>query len=288
MSLREKVNRPIACIHIDCDGLFCINRNCFRDRKVAYDCIFFSSIPRVIRLLDKYQVKATFFVVAQDLENKHKLDLLIKVVNKGHRVASHSYSHVDLNNEGVNLKQEIIYSKDALERNLGVPVMGFRAPGYSINKSALTLLEDNGYQYDSSVFPKRSFSRKIDFNISKYPFRVGPNKKLIELPLPGSLPFLLPWHPSYSILLGKWYFDINFLTKGIKANPCVLLFHLIDFSDPLPNDLIFGMMDRILSGSLVTINRKIMLSEYIIKKTMKHFDIKLTETMVINLVSSTI
>jgi peptidoglycan/xylan/chitin deacetylase (PgdA/CDA1 family) len=283
MSPREKIKRPIALIHIDCDGLFCINDNCYRDREWAYDYIFFSAMPMVIRILDQCQVKATFFVVAQDLEDKNKLDLLMEVVNKGHRVASHSYSHADLGHDGVNLKQEIVDSKAALEKNLMVPVLGFRAPGYSINKQALILLEDNGYQYDSSVFPTKSFARKIDFNISKYPFRVGPNKKLIELPLPGSLPLLPPWHPSFAILLGRWYYDINFLTKGLKANPYVLLFHLIDFSEPLPNDLISGMKDRLMSGSVVSKNRKIRLSEYIIKKTMKHFDIKLTETMVMEL-----
>ena len=283
MFFREKLNRPIALIHIDCDGLFCINDNCYRDREVVYDYIFFSAMPKVLGILDQYRLKATFFVVAQDLEDKNKLDLLMEVVNKGHRVASHSYSHADLGHDGVDLKQEIVSSKAALEKNLMVPVLGFRAPGYSINKQALILLEDNGYQYDSSVFPTKSFARKIDFKISKSPFRVGPNKKLIELPLPGSLPLLPPWHPSYSILLGRWYFDINFLTKGLRANPYVLLFHLIDFSEPLPNDLISGMKDRLMSGSVVSKNRKIRLSEYIIKKTMKHFDIKLTENVVMEL-----
>lgn len=280
MSSKEKLEKPIAFIHIDCDRLFCVNDCSYRDREVSYDYIFFSAIPKVIQILDRYQVKATFFVVAQDLEDKNKKDLFIEVVNKGHRIASHSYSHADLDHNNVNLQKEIAHSKAVLEKNLVVNVQGFRAPGYSINKEALSLLEDNGYLYDSSVFPTKAFSKKIGVNISEYPFYLGSNNKLIELPLPGSLPLLPPWHPSFSILLGKWYFDINFLTKGLKANPFILLFHLIDFSDPLSKNLISGIKDRLMSGSMVSENRKIMLSEYVIQKIMKHFDIKLTEIMI--------
>jgi polysaccharide deacetylase family protein (PEP-CTERM system associated) len=49
-------------------------------------------------------------------------------------------------------------ARDAIEQAGGVPVVGFRAPTWSINRAsgwALEILADEGFHYDSSIFPVR-------------------------------------------------------------------------------------------------------------------------------------
>ena len=46
---------------------------------------------KILNLLDKYEIQATFFVVGPSYKQKN--DLLLEIVNRGHKLAIHSYSH---------------------------------------------------------------------------------------------------------------------------------------------------------------------------------------------------
>jgi peptidoglycan-N-acetylglucosamine deacetylase len=47
--------------------------------------------PRILEILDKHQVKATFFIIGSKAENQESL--LRQVVAAGHAIGNHSYSH---------------------------------------------------------------------------------------------------------------------------------------------------------------------------------------------------
>lgn len=121
----------------------------------------FDSTYKIINLLDKYDVKATFFILGE-IAKKHP-ELIKAIYRKGHEIASHGMYHLPLEymnyykfNEGLNLFKKIL--NNILDND--VKIDGFRAPTFSINKStsyALKCLIKNDYLYDSSVVPVRLF-----------------------------------------------------------------------------------------------------------------------------------
>ena len=110
---------------------------------------------RILDLLDEYQVKATFFVLGWIAEHEPKLVWAIH--ERGHEVASHGYAHQQVFKQTPDqFREETRKSKRLLEDIISQPVIGYRAASYSITKEtlwALDILIDEGFQYDSSIFP---------------------------------------------------------------------------------------------------------------------------------------
>ena len=108
-------------------------------------------LPKIIEYLDKLEIKATFFMVANDvLENP---SIAREIVARGHELASHSRTHNKLlsNLNKAELKSEITDSKKIIEDIIGKKVEGFRAPGYCLSNNIIDVLEESGYVYDSSL-----------------------------------------------------------------------------------------------------------------------------------------
>ena len=112
----------------------------------------------ILDLLDRHDVRATFFIVGEVAEEYP--DLIAELRDAGHEIASHGHTHTplfDLTPE--ELAGELTASASAIERASGVEPVGFRAPNFSITPRtewAFEVLESNGYQYDSSVFPLKT------------------------------------------------------------------------------------------------------------------------------------
>ncbi len=109
----------------------------------------------ILNLLDKYNVKATFFVLGKVAQSH--LELIEKIAENGHEIACHGYSHKMLHKLGKEgLEKEIIKSKKILNK---YKLVGFRAPSFSVNNSTswvFNILEKHGFEYDSSIFPFKS------------------------------------------------------------------------------------------------------------------------------------
>ena len=112
---------------------------------------------RLIELFDEKQIKATFFVLGWVAERCP--GLVRAIVDGGHELASHGYSHQLIYRQTPDVfREETIRSKKLLEDIGGVAVHGYRAASYSItNESlwALDVLAECGFLYDSSIFPVR-------------------------------------------------------------------------------------------------------------------------------------
>lgn len=110
----------------------------------------------ILDLLDRYQTKASFFVVGEVAEQNP--DLIQSIFQKGHEIGCHTFSHkLVWNLDESLLRGELERFHSVIEKILGkVEIKGFRAPCFSIdnrNKWALKVLLDFGYQYDASIFP---------------------------------------------------------------------------------------------------------------------------------------
>jgi len=112
---------------------------------------------RLIELFDEYKSKATFFVLGWVAERRPGL---IRAISEcGHEVASHGYAHQRIYTQSPDqFREETRRSKRVIEDAIGHPIFGYRAASYSITAKsmwALDILRDEGFLYDSSVFPVR-------------------------------------------------------------------------------------------------------------------------------------
>ncbi|HZU45532.1 MAG TPA: XrtA system polysaccharide deacetylase [Terriglobales bacterium] len=110
---------------------------------------------RVLALFARHQCRATFFVLGWVAERDP--GLIRQVAEAGHEVACHSYFHYRVNTLTPEaFREDLRRAKFAIEDAAGVKVLGFRAPTFSIVKEslwALDILADEGFEYDSSIFP---------------------------------------------------------------------------------------------------------------------------------------
>jgi polysaccharide deacetylase family protein (PEP-CTERM system associated) len=139
---------------------------------------------RCLEIFDAYGVKATFFVLGWVAE-RHP-GLVRALAEEGHEVASHGYSHRRIYTQTPAVfREETHRSKQYLEDCIGQPVRGYRAATYSITRQslwALDILEEAGFEYDSSIFPVHHDL----YGIADYPrfcHRLDRHPGLVEFPL---------------------------------------------------------------------------------------------------------
>jgi polysaccharide deacetylase family protein (PEP-CTERM system associated) len=116
------------------------------------------NVDAAIQLLDKCDVKATFFVVGEIAEACP--EILDKIVKSGNEVAFHGYYHDTLWGLSPEVFRVEIKKYNSLVKSItGCECLGFRAPSYSLDnrtKWAIDVLEEEGFAYDSSIFPIRT------------------------------------------------------------------------------------------------------------------------------------
>jgi peptidoglycan/xylan/chitin deacetylase (PgdA/CDA1 family) len=111
-------------------------------------------------LLDRFGAhgaSSTFFVVS-GIAERHP-ELVARIAEAGHEVASHTRRHVHLSSvSSAERREELARSRETLERTAGVDVAGFRAPSFDVPSGPehFAALDAAGYGYDSSVVPCRS------------------------------------------------------------------------------------------------------------------------------------
>lgn len=113
-------------------------------------------LPRFAELFARHDLEATFFVVGSDLDDdRDGRALLTDLARDGHELANHTHTHpYDFTRLPPDrMALEIDRAHAAISEAAGRSIVGFRAPGYAINRQVLELLLARGYAYDSSVFP---------------------------------------------------------------------------------------------------------------------------------------
>lgn len=122
-----------------------------------YDCRVERNTLVLLDLFERHRATATFFVLGWIAARFP--DLVKEIHRRGHEVASHGYAHRTLDQLSVaDFREEVREQKALLEDLVQSPVLGYRAPSFSITAKttwALEVLCEEGYRYDSSVFPVR-------------------------------------------------------------------------------------------------------------------------------------
>lgn len=206
---------------------FC-DTECLKNKHLeSYDQMF-DGIDNYLALLDKYNIKADLFIVANIVDQIE--DKLNRALKNGHKLAIHGLSHTAplllSNNQ---FKEDITIAKHKLETTFNTTIKGYRAPCFSIDDTRLDTLKEIGLTYDSSYLNnpltyyhgnvKISRFRKIQNGIYKngefYEFSIP---KIDKVPIGGG---------GYVRLL-LWPYVKQQLNRFIKNND-IYIFYLHPF-----------------------------------------------------------
>lgn len=112
-------------------------------------------MPRFLELFAEVGVPATFYCVAEDLDIPGNAERVRQVAEAGHEVGNHTWHHpydlIRLPPE--ERRAEVAEGRARLQHAAGVPVVGFRSPGYNTDAALQRDVVETGHVYDSSVFP---------------------------------------------------------------------------------------------------------------------------------------
>ena len=200
----------------------------------------------ILDLFEKYDVKATFFVLGYIAE---KFPEMIKKISElGHEIASHSYAHIDLRK--VSKKQfedDFLKSVSIIEKITGKNVEGFRAPFFSIDKNNCWVFEilSRHIRYDSSIFPVRTPLYGIH-TAPRFIYKPSMNNvveednqgKLIEIPMAthripliGNVPIAGGFYLRF---LPYWYMKLGIKNMNKHHKPAMFYIHPKDLDPEMP------------------------------------------------------
>jgi peptidoglycan/xylan/chitin deacetylase (PgdA/CDA1 family) len=149
-----------------------------------------TGVPRLLRLLDRAGIRATFFVPGYTAERWP--DAVRAIRDAGHEIAHHGYMHEA--SRGADPGEEearLLRGLEALDAVAGVRPVGYRAPNWELSFALPALLAKHGFRYDSGLMD------------ADHPYRlaVGPAPgapSIVELPAHWALD---DWEP-YNYLPG--------------------------------------------------------------------------------------
>lgn len=234
--------------------------------KDFHDPCFFDGMDRFIDLANRYNYKATLYIIARDLENPEIAARVRDWHIQGHEIGSHSWDHpMDLGGlKNVDIENQIKRAHDKITDCIGTEPKGFTAPAWATSRKVIETLIDLDYLYDTSVFPSfmlypvvskvavnhiktpknfmRAFNRRDflgPFNKPLHPFYTDksfrvldtkPEKGLVVLPLPALSKLQFPlWH-TVGFLLG-WEKYARNVEKALQTHPYFYhLMHPADFT----------------------------------------------------------
>jgi len=114
-----------------------------------------SAVERILQLFADHDTRATFFVLGS-VAAMHA-GMVRQIAALGHEIACHGYAHDLVSSQTAGtFRQDVQAAKRVLEDVVGRPVLGYRAPSFSIGPEqswAYSILIDEGFAYDSSSYP---------------------------------------------------------------------------------------------------------------------------------------
>ncbi len=191
----------------------------------------------VLDVLSANDVRATFFVLGNVAETYP--DLVRSIDRAGHEIACHGFSHSIVYQQSPSeFREETRRAKNLLQEIIGKPINGYRAAEFSITKDslwALDILAEEGFSYDSSIFPISGKRYGIgDFSLERKVIETGQGKTILEFPLTSVVWLGKRWPVaggSYFRLLPYRLTRAAIRKVNLQGRPAVLYFHPYEFAD---------------------------------------------------------
>jgi len=303
--------KKLGTIQVDIDSFRVILKsyNYEEAPSITQRTIYQIAIPRFLEIFNKYNIKATFFAIGEDLLKKENQAMARWILDEGHEIANHTMTHTinpSFSGMTINEKEkEINQAEEIIRETMGFLPVGFKAPAFSIDSQTMTILEKKGYLYDSSLFPSslsfvlRCMQRimlgqktgKTQWGRAAYalapskPYRMrldkiwkqGKNAKIKEVPV-TTMPFLgLPFHASFVYASGINLFKIGYKLVKSRNLPLNYQLHALELVSPEEMD------KRILNkrpGAKMQLNKKLDIYNYILKNISRDYRIVTTREFI--------
>lgn len=223
--------------------------------------IYEVAVRKYLDCFKEHNIRATFFIVGRDLEDPRNRPIIERLIEEGHEIANHGYSHrTDMKRMPLDeALREIDRFSEVLDSQFGLTPKGFKSPAYGIRPEVLKHLNDHGYLYDSSVFPtvfspvvkafqnhvlrykkgvaefgdlKAARASLLPYHPSAGDLYTPGDYNILELPVSSTPIIRAPFHFSFVNVGGRGIFEIGWLLNAL-ARPKYLnyAFHGIDILD---------------------------------------------------------
>jgi peptidoglycan/xylan/chitin deacetylase (PgdA/CDA1 family) len=141
-------------------------------------------VPRILRLLDSHEIKATFFVPGHTVESFPAE--VESILAAGHEIAHHSYAHIDPSGQTREEERGDMERAWRVLERIGAMPFGFRSPSADLSPATLELIEEMGFLYDSSLMTDDyvPFHPRIGDRVARgVPLERGREARFWELPM---------------------------------------------------------------------------------------------------------
>lgn len=147
------------------------------------------AVPRILELLEAYQVKTSFAVPGHTAYAYPRL--VREIHDRGHELVHHGWVHenpADFDEAGE--RRLLDKGLEALERVAGVRPRGYRSPAWDFSERTVDLLVEYGFSYDSSCMGHDFYPyylRTGDRWSTDTAYQFGNVSELVELPVTWAL-----------------------------------------------------------------------------------------------------
>lgn len=194
----------------------------------------------IVETVGQAGVRATFYLLGWVAERHPSLAPMIAAA--GHEVGCHSYWHRRVDRlTPEEFREDTARAKNVIEQQIGAPVLGYRAPSFSITPGAewaFDVLMDLGFKYDASLFPARRGHGGYACRQEVHDFANTPSgRSMRELPMsvlqvgPAKIPFS---GGGYLRVLPEWAIQRGFARFTAQGIPVVVYLHPRDFAVECP------------------------------------------------------
>jgi peptidoglycan/xylan/chitin deacetylase (PgdA/CDA1 family) len=143
-----------------------------------------AAMPRILELLSKYDIRATFFVPGHSAAAYP--DLVRRMIAEGHEVGHHGWVHENPATLDPAREREVFEKGlEVLDKVAGVRPKGYRSPGGDFSVATIDILLEYGITYDSTLSGSDFFPyyvRKGDDWSTTEPYQFGELTELVEIP----------------------------------------------------------------------------------------------------------
>ncbi len=194
----------------------------------------------ILNTLAERNANATFFVLGRLAEKENQL--IKEIAGAGHELACHSMNHIMITKmTPQSFRNDLLKAKKSLEDIIGKPIIGYRAPTFSIVKNTTWALDEIinvGFKYDSSIYPVRHNLYGLPEAPTAIHYAITPaGNSILELPVMTRRIFTLNVPVG-----GGGYFrllPLSIITSSIKKyqqhnHHAVLYFHPWEFDPEQP------------------------------------------------------
>jgi peptidoglycan/xylan/chitin deacetylase (PgdA/CDA1 family) len=197
------------------------------------------AIPRILDLLKRYEVPATFFIPGHTIETYPRESNL--VADAGHEIGHHGWTHVPPSDMSREQEEEgLVRANEQIRKLTGKFARGYRSPSWDLSPHSVELLLKHNFFYESSMMgndymPYRV--RKGDVVMLEQPTQFGQDTSLIELPVSWTLDdyphfeflrtktSILPGLMNANSVLDNWINDYVYMQRFVDWGVLSYTFH---------------------------------------------------------------